>query len=288
MSDDPGFATVKSADRALVVLELLAGREPMRLMDIADELGMPRSSTSNLLRTMALRRFVETTEDGRRYRIGSRVRELARASEREGDLVSLAQPLMDRLVEQTGETVQLAQLEAMEVVYLAISESPHPMKLVSEVGKRLFAHGTGVGKTLLAQLDPDEAARRLRSVELPRFTPATIVDVDDLLDELREIAARGWGTDDEEYVLGCRCVAMPVHGPRGDAIAAMSVSIPTPRYDDEVGERALAALGEAVGELSRQLGYVAPAAGVGAGTADDDGGAAGAGGVVDANGSEPA
>lgn len=276
MSDDRAFATVKSADRALVVLELLAGREPMRLMDIADELGMPRSSTSNLLRTMALRRFVEMTDDGRRYRIGSRMRELARASEREGDLVSLAQPLMDRLVEQTGETVQLAQLEAMEVVYLAISESPHPMKLVSEVGKRLFAHGTGVGKTLLAQLDEADAEARLRSVELARFTPATVVDVDDLLDEMRVIRDRGWGTDDEEYVLGCRCVAMPVQGPRGDTIAAMSVSIPTPRYDEEVGERALAALGEAVGELSRQLGYVAAAgAGAGSGGAGGDGNGAG-------------
>jgi IclR family KDG regulon transcriptional repressor len=281
-ADDPGFATVKSADRALVVLELLAGREPMRLMDIADELGMPRSSTSNLLRTMALRRFVETTEDGRRYRIGSRMRELARASERGDDLIALAQPLMDRLVGQTGETVQLAQLEGMEVVYLAISESPHPMKLVSEVGKRLFAHGTGVGKTLLAQLEEEDAAARLRSVELPRFTPATIVDVDDLLDEMREVRVRGYGTDDEEYVLGCRCVAMPVHGPRGDAIAAMSVSIPTPRYDDEVGERALAALGEAVGELSRQLGYVPPAA------AAEAGAGAGAGAGADANGADPA
>ncbi|MDW5592856.1 IclR family transcriptional regulator [Conexibacter stalactiti] len=259
-AEEQGFTSVKSADRVLVVLELLAGREPMRLMDIADELELPRSSTSNLLRTMARRRFVEMTDDGRRYRIGSRVRELARASERDGDIVSLAQPLMDRLVEQTGETVQLAQLEAMEVVYLAISESPHPMKLVSEVGKRLFAHGTGVGKTLLAMLDPEEAERRLRSVELPRFTASTIVDVDELLDGLTEIRARGYGTDDEEYVLGCRCVAMPVFGPRGDTIAAMSVSIPTPRYDDEVGERALATLRAAVEELSRQAGYVAPAA----------------------------
>lgn len=278
-AQEAGFATVKSADRALVVLELLAGREPLRLMDIADELGMPRSSTSNLLRTMARRRFVEYDEEGKRYRIGSRMRELARASEREGDLVSLAQPLMDRLVEQTGETVQLAQLEAMEVVYLAISESPHPMKLVSEVGKRLFAHGTGVGKTLLAQLDPGDAEQRLRAVELPRFTPSTIVDVDDLLDGLREIRTRGYGTDEEEYVLGCRCIAMPVHGPRGVAIAAMSVSIPTPRYDEEVGERALEALREATAELSRRLGWVAPpddaAGAAGAAKAGGPGGAAG-------------
>lgn len=258
--DEQRFPTVKSADRVLIVLELLAGREPMRLMEIADELGLPRSSTSNLLRTMARRRFVDYDREQKRYAIGSRLRELARASERDDDLVALAQPLMDRLVEQTGETVQLAQLEGMEVVYLAISESPHPMKLVSEVGKRLFAHGTGVGKTLLAQLAPDEAERRLRSVALPRFTPATLVDVGALLDDLRATAARGYGTDDEEYVLGCRCVAIPVFGPRGEAIAAMSVSIPTPRYDDAVGERALAALRAAAGELSRQLGYIAPAA----------------------------
>ncbi|ADB48614.1 IclR family transcriptional regulator [Conexibacter woesei] len=270
-AEEAAFTTVKSADRVLVVLELLAGREPMRLMDIADELEMPRSSTSNLLRTMARRRFVEYDEGDKRYRIGSRMRELARASEREGDLVSLAQPLMDRLVEQTGETVQLAQLEAMEVVYLAISESPHPMKLVSEVGKRLFAHGTGVGKTLLAQLDLADAEQRLRSVELPRFTPATIIDVDDLLDGLREIGERGYGTDDEEYVLGCRCIAMPVHGPRGDTIAAMSVSIPTPRYDDEVGERALEALRSATAELSRQLGWVETASGAAVGAVGTSG-----------------
>jgi DNA-binding IclR family transcriptional regulator len=255
-ADDVAFAAVKSADRVLVVLELLASRDPMRLIDVADELGMPRSSTSNLLRTMARRRFVEYDERDKRYRIGSRLRELARASEREDDIVALAQPLMDQLVAETGETVQLAQLEGVENVYLAISESPHPMKLVSEVGKRLFAHATGVGKTLLAQLDEGEAERRLRSVELPRFTPATIVEVDALLDHLRDIRARGYGTDDEEYVLGCRCVAVPVRGPRGDAIAAMSVSIPTARYDDDVGDRALTALQAAAQELSRRLGYV--------------------------------
>jgi IclR family KDG regulon transcriptional repressor len=254
--DHDGFTVVKSADRVLVVLELLAGRDAMRLIDVADELGMPRSSTSNLLRTMARRRFVEYDELQRGYVIGSRLREIARASEREDDLVALAQPLMDRLVDQTGETVQLAQLEGVENVYLAISESPHAMKLVSEVGKRLFAHATGVGKTLLAQLDETEAERRLRAVELPRFTPATIVDADELLERLREIRERGFGTDEEEYVLGCRCIAMPVRGPRGDAIAAMSVSIPTPRYDDAVGERVLEALRATVEELSLRLGAV--------------------------------
>ncbi|MBX5442805.1 MAG: IclR family transcriptional regulator [Solirubrobacteraceae bacterium] len=244
---------MKSADRALAVLELLAGSEPLRLVDVAAALGMPRSSASTLLRTMARRRFVAYDPGGRRYRLGPRVRELARADDGADDLVALAQPLMDRLVDVTGETVQLARLEGVESVYLAISESPQPMKLVSEVGRRLHAHATGVGKVLLAQLDEAEAERRLRAATLPRLTPRTIVDVDELLAHLRETRARDYGADEEEYLLGCRCLAVPVRDPDGEAIAAMCVSIPTPRYDEEVGRRALAALRAACDELTRRL-----------------------------------
>jgi IclR family KDG regulon transcriptional repressor len=246
-------AAVKSADRALAVLELLAGRDPMRLADVAAALRIPRSSASNLLRTMARRGFVERAPGDQRYRLGPRLRELARSDERADDLVALAQPLMDRLVEETGETVQLARLDGVESVYLAISDSPQPMKLVSEVGRRLYAHATGVGKVLLAQLDGAEMERRLRAATLPRLTPRTIVDVDELLAHLRETRERGFGTDDEEYLLGCRCLAAPIHGPSGDAIAAMCVSIPTPRYDEGVGRRALAGLLATCDELSRQL-----------------------------------
>jgi IclR family KDG regulon transcriptional repressor len=253
---DEGFVIVKSADRALEVLELLAANEPMRLNEIAERMRIPLSSASNLIRTMARRRFLEYDPVGRLYRVGSRIRELARASERSDDLVTLAQPLMDQLVEHTSETVQLAQLDGIENVYLAISESPHPMKLVSQVGKRLFSHATGVGKTLLAQLSDDEVRRRFKDVELPRFTPTTIVDVEQLIENLHVIRERGYGTDDEEYVVGCNCVAVPVLGPRGEPVAAMSVSIPTARFNEEIGDAALQQLRAHVQRLSTLLGYV--------------------------------
>lgn len=250
------FTSVKSADRALIMLDLLAGREPMRLVDIAAELGLPKSSTWNLLRTMVQRRYLTWDPADKRFSIGPRIATIARLSEGPNHLVTLAQPLMDALVEETRETVQLAELDGIENVYLAISESPHPMKLVSKVGGRLYAHATGVGKTLLAHLPEQEAERRLRATELPRFTPYTIVEVPQLLDVLRSIREQGYGTDEQEYVLGCRCIAMPVRRANGTVIAAMSVSIPTPRYDDAVGERALARLRETVEALSRRLGYL--------------------------------
>ena len=75
---------------------------------------------------------------------------------------------------------------------------------------------------------------------------------------LAVIRDRGYATDDEEYVIGCRCVAMPVRDESGVVVAAMSVSIPTPRYTPAIAERARLALADAVEELQRRLGYVAP------------------------------
>jgi IclR family KDG regulon transcriptional repressor len=255
---ETSFVPVKSADRVFDVLELLAPNEPMRLNAIADALSMPYSSAFNLLRTMAHRRYLDYEPGEKRYRIGGRLSELAEASERGDDLVLIAQPLMDALVGATGETVQLAVLDGVENVYLAISESPHPMKLVSKVGSRLSAHATGVGKTLLAQLPDEEVRRRLKGRRLRRYTPSTIVGIEQLLATLHTIRERGWGTDEEEYVLGCRCVAMPVRG-RNGATAAMSVSIPTVRYDDAVGRRALTRLRTTVARLEALLGHGEPA-----------------------------
>jgi IclR family KDG regulon transcriptional repressor len=130
------------------------------------------------------------------------------------------------------------------------------MKLVSAVGKRLYAHATGLGKVLLAGLPDDEVRRRLSRVDLPRFTSNTVVDLDRIVETLRDVRRRGYATDNEEYVIGCRCIAMPVRDARGEVVAAMSVSIPTPRYTPELATRTQDALGAAVGDLSARLGHV--------------------------------
>ncbi len=214
---------------------------------------MPNSSAHELLRTMARRRFIELDPLSRRFCLGIRVWEIAQGYTAASDLVVLARPLMQELTARTLETVQLACLDGVENVYLAISESPHPMKLVSKPGGRLPAHATGLGKVLLASLPEDELARRTHGVELARFTERTIVDSETLRLELRRIRARGFGEDNEEYVVGCRCIAMPVRGPELGVIAAMSVSVPTPRFNQAVARWIREALAKAVAELESRL-----------------------------------
>lgn len=255
---DSNDTAVKSADRVLTVLDLLAARGPSTFSEIVAALGLPNSSAHNLLQTMVRRDYLEFDQDARTYGLGLRLWQVAQAYGGNRDVVTIARPLMQQVVDVTGETVQLARLDGVENVYLAIAESPHPMKLVSAVGERLYAHATGLGKALLAALTDDEVRSLLTGVPLRAFTPYTITDVDTMITALHEIRARGYATDDEEYVIGCRCVAMTIRDDTGEVVAAMSVSIPTPRHTPAIADRARVTLAAAVDELQRRLGYVAP------------------------------
>lgn len=250
MTESP--SVVKSADRVLAVFDLLGSRGPLSFTEICDALGLPKSSTHNLLNTMCGRGYLE--RDQKEFRLGIKIWQLAQHCTEVEHLRRALRPLLERIGQSTQETIQLATLDGVNAVYLDIVESPHPMKLTSNVGASLPAHASAVGKVMLAELDPAEAERRLRGVELVRLTEHTITEVPSLLAELALTRLRGYGVDDEEFGIGCRCVAMPVRDWSGRAVAAMSVSIPTPRYSDHVAARARAELRVVTGEASRQLG----------------------------------
>ncbi|MDW5596132.1 IclR family transcriptional regulator [Conexibacter stalactiti] len=248
---------VKSADRVLTILDLLAERDALTFSEIVSALALPKSSVHNLLATMIDRDYVAYDAAAKTYGLGIRVWQIGRARRDVEHLRTVLKPLMDQLREQTGETVQLARLEGADAVYLEISESPHPMKLSSTPGVRLPAHASGIGKVLLAALDPADARNRLEGATLQAFTPHTLTDVEQIVGELDRVRVRGYGTDDEEFAIGCRCVAMPVLDGAGEVVAAISVSTPTPRWSREfaaAARRSLAAATTAAHELLTRRG----------------------------------
>ncbi|KAA2267014.1 IclR family transcriptional regulator [Solihabitans fulvus] len=252
MSTEP--TVVKSADRVLAVFDLLAERGPLSFSDICEALELPKSSTHNLLHTMVIRGYLDRDPQQKAFRLGVRVWQVAQHCTDVEHLRRLLRPLMERLVERTEETVQLATLDGVSAVYLEIVESPHPMKLTSKVGSRLPAHASAVGKVLLAHLPAGEAGARLAGADLVRMTDRTLTTVDALLRDLALTRQRGYGLDMEEFVIGCRCVAMPVRNADGTVIAALSVSIPTPRYSRETAAAARAELAATVAEAERLIG----------------------------------
>jgi DNA-binding IclR family transcriptional regulator len=248
----PASAQVKSAERVLQILDLLAQHpEGLSFPQLVKVLALPKSSLYALLRVLTSRRYVEFDEPRRVYRLGLRIWETGQAYMAHHQLVHEARPVMNTIVGAINETVQLAVLDGLENVYLAKVDCSHPIRLQSEVGRRLRAHATGLGKVLLAYLPAAELAARLDGQQLARFTPQTITAISPLLADLARTRERGYALDDQEYTPGLQCVAVPIFDHLGAATAAISVSIPLMRGGLEPLRAALSLLAQGSLEISR-------------------------------------
>jgi IclR family acetate operon transcriptional repressor len=239
-----GGSQVKSAVRTVELLEFFANRPGMHsLAEVQEAVGYPKSSLYMLLRTLVDLGWVETESTGTRYGIGVRAL-LVGTTYIDGDeVVAAARPALDRLAEETTETIHLARLDGPNVVYLATRQSQHYLRPFTRVGRRLPAHSTSLGKALLAT-HTDAQVRALLPERLEALTERTITDREALIEELHTIRERGYAVDDEENTLGLRCfgVAIPYRTPARDAI---SCSVPaarlTPEHEDRIRTALLAA-----------------------------------------------
>jgi len=175
------------------------------------------------------------------------------------DLVRQARPILERLAEETSETVNLAVLDGNSVVNIDQIAPPHLVVNVNWVGKRTPLHCTSNGKVLLACLPNLKRARLLRG-RLERLTPNTVVDKELLQAQLLEAEVRGYAYTLEELEVGLNAVAAPVRDSSGEAIAAVSVSGPAYRFTrgriPEVGRLAR----KAGADIARRMGFTAEAA----------------------------
>lgn len=188
------------------------------------------------------------------YTLGVRLLELARRAWEEFDVRRVAEPELLKLRDRTGETVHLAILDDLEVVYIDKYESRQGVRTISSVGKRAPSHCTGVGKAILAFLGAEKQADLVKRLPLARFTENTITTPGKFATHLESTKTRGYATDDEEHHMGTRCVAAPIFDYRGQVTASVSVTAPSFRLTSgKLGEYAPIAM-EAAREITRRLG----------------------------------
>lgn len=252
-SPSPGGG-VKSAERTLSLLDHVAEKGQVRFQDVVDS-GIPKSSAHALLATLVSSGWLVYSAPTRQYRLGLRAWQLGQAYDGHRRLIEIAHPVMDALVADLGETVQLARLDGIENLYIAIRQSPHPMRMASSVGMRLQSHATGIGKALLSTLTDVEAERRLSEVALPRLTANTQTDVPALMAVIEKVRENGYAIDDEEFIEGCRCVAVPIAGEGEIGLAAaMSITMPTLRTGPDWPGSMIPRLGDARDEIRAEMG----------------------------------
>lgn len=253
-----GVRGVKSALRTVALLELLAERadRPARLDELAEELGVPRSSMYQLLRTLIDCGWVRTDTTGSLYGIGIRTL-LTGTSYLDGDArVRAVRPYLDEASDALGETIHLARLDGPHVVYLATRESHEYLRTISRVGRRVPAHAGALGKALLAERLDGELPLPDGLLE-PR-TPSTHTDRAALLADLGRVRERGYAIDREETVTGIAGFGFAL---RYDvpAVDAISCSVPVARLTDEHQSRVVAVMREIQTKIESLLSPVSGA-----------------------------
>ncbi len=250
---------VKSAERVATVLEFLANNPSgSSYSDVQRGIDLPKSSLHALLDTLIHTRLASFDEVMKRYALGPLVWELAVAFSNQLQIVPLALPHLERLGATFGETVQLAILEHTDVIYVAKTVSRHPIQLVSNVGTRLPAYATGLGKALLACLSTEQIERLYPNPVLERFTADTVTTISQLMEELETTRLRGYATDRGEYSAGINCIAVPIVTVTNVPKAAISISIPAQRYVQYDEQILVDAIVTEAYTVARKLGALSP------------------------------
>ncbi len=225
--------SVRAVERALDILLSFTLKEPdLSLTQIAERVGIHKSTAHRLLATLESKRFISRHPSNGTYHLGLRVLEMASVVLHDLDLQRWARPYLRDLVTECGETVDLCVLDGRHVVYLDVVDSPRRVKIAAAVGQRLPVACTASGKAFLAYL-PEDQARALVQPGLHKYTDHTPLTWEALAEDLRRTRERGFAISEQEFEVEINAVAAPVLDAAGLPVVAVAVVGPTYRLPRE-------------------------------------------------------
>lgn len=258
IEDEPrtvGESLAPAVTRAAAILDTLArmGGEAAGPSELARRLHLPKSSIANICVTLADTGLLRRVGTG--FALGRRLAELGGAYLATVDEVQEFYEACPKLPTASEETIQLAILDGLDMTYLARHDGRQPVRLVSEIGRRLPATNTATGKAALATLSDADIQQRLAGVgRMPTPTPHSHGTVQSLLDDIGNIRVRGFAIDDEETIEGVICYGVAIPGRRpGEGPYAASITLLKARATDERLAGLLADLQRLAADLSDPL-----------------------------------
>jgi IclR family pca regulon transcriptional regulator len=244
---------IESLDRGLRLLEMFGGsQQAMTLSDLAKAAGLPRATARRILFTLERAGFVAS--DGKLFRLTPRVLVLASAFLASNHVVSVLQPALDRLSSDAQEISSMAILDGNDVVFIARASPTRIFSSGIDIGYRLPAFCTSVGRVLLSRLSDDELAAALDRMDLTPLTPFTVTDKKLLLKAIIADRAKGYSLVDREAEPGFRSVSVPVRRYDGAIVAAINMGAHVDRVSaGEMIERFLPRLQETAASVKSML-----------------------------------
>lgn len=251
-------ARIQSVARAKALLDAMAGGDWVSLRDLAARTGLAKTTAFNLVSALVDVGLTERDAKAGAYRLSLQHLVYGKAVERRLDIAAIARPHLIRLCATTRETVNLALPGPTDAVIVESLEGSQSLRVSSYSGTRAAYHSTACGRALLAH-QPLNFRKIIYSVgNLPAATSRTITDPEALEAVLERCRTLGWATEFEENEMGSACVAAPIFGPGGDAIAAVSIAGPSARFEPENIERLGKLLVASLAEVSAEMTHHAP------------------------------
>jgi DNA-binding IclR family transcriptional regulator len=244
-----------AALKVFAVLECIAAAQrPLAIAELAAMLGVPKPTMHRIVRQLDAEGLLQREPHRRLYGPGPRLIGFALGAVRSSMRSAPRHAVLEALSQKVGETCNFGMIAGNAVLYLDRVEASWPFGLRFEPGSRVPLHCTSVGKLLLSVLPRRRRDELIRAIPLARYTENTITDPKKLHAELEDIRKRGYSIDNQEFLAGVVCLAVPVRDSKGVICAGLAMSAPHARMSAEEPVRHPPALLEAAGQLAAHLG----------------------------------
>jgi len=248
---------VQILDRIMDIIVLMAtSSRGMGVTEIGMKLNLHKSTVHRLINALVRRGYIEKDQRTGLYRIGLKFVEISSMYMHQLELKTEASPYMRKLTEAAGQVAHLAILDETDVVYIEKMDVFQSLRLYSQIGKRIPAYCSALGKVLLAGQNEPRMMQIVESLDLKPYTENTITDREALLAELEKTRERGWAIDNEEHERYVRCVAAPIRDFTGRVIAALSISGDFNVLKTSQEEAYIRLVVEAADKISRRMGFI--------------------------------
>ena len=250
--------SIETLERGLSVLSLFSNdASELTLTEISRSADINMTTSLRIASTLEGAGYLWRDPETKRYRPSLKVLQLGFSALRSMDIRQSARLYLERLSKETGETVSLAVLDGLEIVYVDRIRNRQIVGVVLGMGSRLPAQCTSMGKAMLAYLPENQLKTRLNGAVLQACTANTIIETDSLEADLAKVRRKGYAINNQELAVGLRAVAAPIWGEEGQVVAAINISGSTEAISRSRLKQELAPLlSETAAEISQSLGFM--------------------------------
>lgn len=253
--EDEGAEGSRSVRRAMDILSLMLARgEPVTVAEIISELGIPKSTAYELVRTLGDADYIAPASRGAGLFIGRRLYELGMAYRNHVDLLRDGAQIVEELRDETGETVQLSVLDNQLMMVVLKEEGRGYLRIISNVGTRVPVNWAAAGRLLVSDRTDAELIKLLKATIRQSPTGKAVMNVTKLIAQIRKYRRLGYAIELNEANEHAGCIAAPIVDASGCCIAAISVVVPEQRLTKPNRDRLIASVKGAAERLSRRLG----------------------------------